>query len=59
MICGPLLLSATTVRTGPADAAFGERGTFTQAKSRDGSHISATALGRYPPTVAANDLPTV
>jgi hypothetical protein len=59
MIWGPLLLSATTVLIGPDAALFGERGIFTQAKSRDGSHISATALGRYPPTVAANDLPTV
>jgi hypothetical protein len=46
MIWGPLLLSATTVLMGPDDALFGDRGIFTQAKSRDGSQISATALGR-------------
>lgn len=59
MICGPLLLSATTFRTGPDDDVVGERGILTQAKSREGSQISATALGKYPPTVAANDFPTV
>ena len=52
-------MSATTFLTGPEDKLVGERGILTQAKSRDGPHISATALGRYPPTVAANDFPTV
>lgn len=37
----------------------GERGILTHAKSREGSQISATALGKYPPTVAAKDFPTV
>jgi hypothetical protein len=43
----------------PEEEVVGERGILTQAKSREGSQISATALGRYPPTVAAKDLPTV
>lgn len=34
------------------------RGILTQAKSRAGSHISVTELGRYPPTRAARDRPT-
>lgn len=53
------MLSATTFLTGPDEELVGERGILTQAKSREGSHISATALGKYPPTVAANDFPTV
>jgi hypothetical protein len=59
MICGPLLLSATTVLIGPDVALLGDFGIFTQAKSREGSQISDTAFGKYPPTVAANDFPTV
>lgn len=54
-----MLFNATTVLIGPDEAALGDRGILTQAKSREGSHISATADGRYPPTVAAKDLPTV
>jgi hypothetical protein len=59
MICGPLLLSATTFLTGPDEELLGDRGILTQAKSREGSQISDTALGKYPPTVAAKDFPTV
>lgn len=58
MTWGPLLLSATTVRTGVAEELVDVLGTFTHAKSREGSQISATALGRYPPTVAAKLFPT-
>ena len=53
------MLKATTVRIGPVDEPVVERGTLTHAKSREGSQICDTVLGRYPPTVAANDLPTV
>jgi len=58
MTCGPLLLNATTVLIGPVFELLADRGILTHAKSRDGSQISATALGRYPPTVAANVFPT-
>ena len=44
--CGPLLLSATTVLMGPDDGPVEDLGILTQAKSRDGSQISATALGK-------------
>ncbi len=46
---------ATTVRKGPVDVVDeDDLGIFSHAKSRIGSHISETAVGRYVPTDAAS-----
>lgn len=53
---------ATTLLIGPAPGLpagpWLDRGSLIQAKSRAGSHISLTPLGRYPPTLAATAPPT-
>lgn len=59
MTCGVLLLIATTLRNGPCVEATGPvLGNLIHAKSRVGSQISVMPLGRYPPTVDANEVPT-
>ena len=65
MTWGLLLLIATTLRSEvvlpSADAPpalLADFGILHQAKSRAGSHISATAVGRYEPTEVASDAPT-
>lgn len=54
-----LLLIATTLRKKFGEAPAEGLGSLIHAKSRAGSHISATPLGRYPPIVVARLVPTV
>ena len=59
MTCGVLLLIATTLRKKFGEAPAEGLGSLIHAKSRAGSHISATPFGRYPPIVVAKLVPTV
>jgi hypothetical protein len=58
MTCGVLLLIATTLRNEFGAAPADGLGSLIHAKSRVGSHISATPFGRYPPIVVARLVPT-
>ena len=65
MTCGLLLLIATTLRSDvvfpsadDAPVLVADLGILHQAKSRAGSHISATAVGKYEPTDVAREAPT-
>lgn len=58
MTCGVVLLIATTLLNEPDVGDVLALGILIQAKSRAGSHISVTPLGKYPPTAVARLDPT-